>query len=117
MKPFTLLLALAMATSSAVATADTLLIERSQAAQGMNLPSRGQLMSQVEATFGAPTAKQAPVGGGGVHTPPITRWNYPTFTVYFENDHVVSAVLNKAKPNEIGPKPVNSAPVNGTPVK
>lgn len=117
MKSSTLLLALAVAATPMMAAADTLLINRSQAAQGMTLPTRGQLMSQVEATFGTPSAKQAAVGGGSAHTPPITRWNYPTFTVYFENDHVVSAVLNKANPNEIGPMPINSRPINGTPVK
>ena len=33
---------------------------------------------------------------------------YGQFTVYFENSHVVNAVLNKASELEIGPAPVNN---------
>jgi hypothetical protein len=31
---------------------------------------------------------------------------YPNFEVYFENDHVIDAVMIKATPQEIGPAPV-----------
>ena len=44
--------------------------------------------AQVEASYGAPSDKIAAVG-----QPPISRWVYPGFTVYFEYDHVVHAVL------------------------
>ena len=88
--------------------ADTLLIERVQAAASVSLPQRGASMSQVEARFGAPERKLAAVGGGSGRTPPITRWQYPAFSVYFENSHVVDAVLNKAGPLEIGPAPVGN---------
>jgi len=69
---------------------------------------RGASMAQVEAQFGAPQQKFAAVGGGSSSTPPITRWKYGQFTVYFENSHVVNAVLNKASELEIGPAPVNN---------
>ena len=61
-----------------------------------------------QARFGAPTKKYAAVAGpdSNQHNPPITRWAYPTFSVYFEHDHVVDAVANKSSPSEIGPKPV-----------
>lgn len=85
---------------------DTLLIERVHAADSASLPKRGTAMSQVQAHFGAPSRKFAPVGGGSRLTPPITRWQYDTFSVYFENSHVVNAVLNKASPLELGPAPV-----------
>jgi hypothetical protein len=90
------------------AAADTLLIERVQAAQGKTLPARGQSMAQVERTFGAPRQKFAPVAGPNDtrHNPPITRWVYPEFTVYFEHNHVINAVLNKAHDAEVGPKPI-----------
>ena len=88
------------------AQADTLLIQRVGAAQGQDLPRRGASMAAVEARYGAPVEKFAPVGGGDRRTPPITRWAYPTFSVYFENSHVVDAVVNKASPLEIGPAPV-----------
>jgi hypothetical protein len=45
-------------------------------------------MQSVESRFGAPTAKHAAVG-----KPPITRWDYPTFSVFFENDRVIHAVV------------------------
>ena len=65
-------------------------------------------MSQVQAKFGTPAQKLAPVAGPNdrKHNPPITRWIYPTFEVYFEYDHVIDAVLIKASPEEIGPAPV-----------
>lgn len=50
-------------------------------------PTRGMSMAQVEARFGAPAEKYAAVG-----QPPITRWVYPAFVVYFEYSHVVHAV-------------------------
>ncbi|KAA2286004.1 hypothetical protein [Arenimonas fontis] len=109
MKALTVSLALAAGLLlQAPAAADTLLIERVQAAQGKTLPARGQSMAQVEKAFGAPQQKFPPVAGPGDHrhNPPITRWVYPEFTVYFEHNHVVNAVLNKAHQAEIGPKPI-----------
>jgi len=50
-------------------------------------PSRGMSMAQVEARFGVPAERHAPVG-----QPPITRWVYPGFVVYFEYSHVVHSV-------------------------
>jgi len=50
-------------------------------------PKRGVTMSQVEARFGAPVEKHATVGN-----PPITRWDYPGFAVFFEKDRVIHAV-------------------------
>lgn len=103
---------LAMATGLMVcssAHADVLLIERVEAQQDVVLPKRGTLMPQVEAQFGAPTRKHAPVGGNLPQHPPITRWDYPTFSVYFEHSHVVNAVVNRTSPLEKGPKPVAPA--------
>lgn len=51
------------------------------------LPARGMSMVQVESRFGAPTEKFDAVG-----QPPITRWVYPSFVVYFEYQHVVHTV-------------------------
>lgn len=86
---------------------DVLLIERVHAEQAATLPARGQRMAAVRVSFGEPQQALAAVGGSSAQRPPITRWVYPQFTVYFENDHVVNAVLNKASPQEIGPKPVD----------
>ena len=106
MKPILLVLACALAFTSTNALSDTLLIERTRVAQDKDLPKHGSSMAQVEARYGAPRQKYPAVGGGSRQTPPITRWQYETFSVYFENSHVVNAVLTKASPLEIGPAPV-----------
>jgi hypothetical protein len=97
-----------LALASAPVAADTLLIERVGSEQGMNLPPRGISMAQVEARYGAPQQKLAPVAGPGPRSrnPPITRWVYPGFVVYFEHNHVVDAVLIRASQTEAGPAPV-----------
>ena len=50
-------------------------------------PTRGMTQERVEATFGAPSSRVAPVGD-----PPITRWEYADFIVFFEYDRVIHAV-------------------------
>ena len=50
-------------------------------------PKRGFSMSQVEAKFGAPVTKHDAVG-----SPPITRWDYASFSVFFEHDRVIDSV-------------------------
>jgi hypothetical protein len=86
-------------------SADTLLVERVQQESQAQMPSRGMSMAQVEARFGAPSERLDPRGGQKRQWPTINRWVYPGFVVYFEKNHVVDAVANKAAPNEIGPKP------------
>lgn len=110
MKRSTILIAvcalMCAASSHAQVREDVLLIERVQASTGVVMPDRGQLMAQVEARFGAPVRKHAAVGGASAVQPPITRWDYANFSVYFENSHVVNSVVRKASPLETGPKPV-----------
>lgn len=50
-------------------------------------PARGMSMEKVEATFGAPARRVSAVG-----EPPISRWEYPGFVVYFERNLVIHAV-------------------------
>ena len=52
-------------------------------------PAKGMSMKTVEAKFGAPQDRHEAVGN-----PPITRWDYPLFTVYFEHEYVIHAVVN-----------------------
>jgi hypothetical protein len=54
---------------------------------GAEKPKRGITMTQVEAKFGAPVTKHDAVGA-----PPITRWDYAGFSVFFEHDRVIHAV-------------------------
>ena len=53
----------------------------------MSVPTRGMTMSQVERSFGAPDKRLQPKGD-----PPITRWVYGEFIVYFEYKHVIHSV-------------------------
>jgi len=54
-------------------------------------PARGMTMSQVASKFGAPVTKVPAVGN-----PPISRWEYPGFVVYFERDHVIHSVVSES---------------------
>jgi hypothetical protein len=58
-------------------------------------PKPGMSMTAVESTYGSPAERHAAVGGAGVQQPPITRWDYPAFSVYFENDRVIHAVVRR----------------------
>lgn len=69
--------------------ADVLLIEQVRQAGRMNVPANGQTQADVEARFGAPASKNNPVG-----QPPITRWDYEHWNVYFEYDRVLFTVLH-----------------------
>lgn len=55
------------------------------------LPTAGMSMAKVEAQFGAPLERSNPVG-----KPPIRRWDYTDFSVYFEYNHVVHSVQRVA---------------------
>ncbi len=50
-------------------------------------PQRGMTQTQVRAQFGAPEETKGPAG-----QPPISRWVYPDYTVYFENQAVLHSV-------------------------
>jgi hypothetical protein len=77
-----------------LAHADTLLIDGidvdKQSAQSR--PKPGMSMTSVESTYGTPAQRHAAVGGAVAQHPPITRWDYPSFSVYFEHDKVIHAV-------------------------
>jgi hypothetical protein len=85
-----LLLALGSATP---ALAETLSTDTGNPAAAVDHPHRGSSMAQVESRYGEPTNRHAAVG-----KPPITRWDYPQFSVYFENDRVLHAVLVRSAP-------------------
>jgi hypothetical protein len=60
-------------------------------------PARGSSMATVEAHFGAPITRHDAVG-----QPPITRWDYAGFSVFFEHDRVIHAVTARAFPPPAG---------------
>lgn len=51
------------------------------------LPQTGESRRSVLERFGLADEEHAPVG-----QPPISRWDYREFSVYFEYDHVVNSV-------------------------
>jgi hypothetical protein len=73
------------------AAADMVAVEGGVAVKesDVNTPTRGMTMTQVASKFGEPTTKVPAVG-----KPPISRWEYPSFVVYFEHDHVIHAVVS-----------------------
>ena len=83
---------LAAGTSLAgLAQADIIAVDSGIAVRDSNgiAPARGMTMSQVTTKFGAPVSKVPAVGN-----PPIARWEYPSFIVYFEGDHVIHSVVS-----------------------
>lgn len=56
---------------------------------GVPRPERGLSMDTVRARFGDPGQKIGPVG-----EPPITRWVYGDYTVYFEGNRVIHSVVH-----------------------
>lgn len=78
-------------------------------AHAQEMPQRGTSKAAVEQIFGTPLKKHSPVG-----TPPITRWDYQGYSVYFEGNttlHSVShhtALIRRTQPTAT-PLPPSSA--------
>jgi len=53
-------------------------------------PHNGQSQQEVITLFGKPVKRYKTVG-----KPPITRWEYARFDVYFESNRVIHAVLRQ----------------------
>ena len=87
-KLLVLLIGCAMAGTAA---AETVVVDGhvQVAASSVARPGRGTTMREVKAKFGAPE-KQYPAVG----KPPITRWDYPAFSVFFEFNRVVDSVVH-----------------------
>ncbi len=76
-------------TAAGAVSAETLVVNDAVTVRESSIerPARGTTMAAVEAKFGAPREKHAAVG-----TPPISRWDYADFAVFFERDRVIHAV-------------------------
>lgn len=74
----------------------------------VNTPSRGMTKDQVASKFGAPVSKVPPVG-----KPPISRWEYPGFIVYFEYEHVIHSVVAASSGAEAAPASGEAAASSG----
>jgi hypothetical protein len=75
---------------SSLAGAETITVDNGIAVRESDVatPARGMTMDQVATKFGAPVTKVPAVG-----KPPISRWQYPGFVVYFESEHVIHSVV------------------------
>ena len=73
------------------ATAETVIVDGQVQLEQSAIarPERGTTMNQVEAKFVAPAKRYPAVG-----KPPITRWDYPSFSVFFEFNRVVHSVVH-----------------------
>ena len=56
-----------------------------------NVPARGMTKSEVRKRYGEPSSKKAAVG-----QPPISRWDYPGYSVFFEHHIVLHTVIDKS---------------------
>ena len=79
---------------AAPASAEVLLIdairdEPVNSPEGLPRPSRGMTMDQVRQEFGAPATEYPWVG-----EPPITRWDYDDYSVFFEHQYVLTSVIH-----------------------
>jgi hypothetical protein len=91
----TMLLFLSLALfASGPASADVLLIDGIQSAPAIQTPRNGMRMDQVRQQFGEPALEVPAVG-----EPPISRWEYDGYTVYFEHDLVLHSVIQHANNN------------------
>ncbi|HEY3730929.1 MAG TPA: hypothetical protein VGL28_06665 [Steroidobacteraceae bacterium] len=73
-----------VARSETVSVNDQVMVRESDVAR----PSRGMTMQSVEHKFGVPQQRHEAVG-----EPPISRWDYQGFSVFFEKDRVIHAVV------------------------
>ena len=82
-------------TVSSNSVGDVLLIDSIQEApinstEGIPRPTRGMTMDRVKRQFGDPSSAHPRVG-----EPPITRWDYPEYSVFFEYQHVLTSVIHR----------------------
>ena len=85
------LLAVVTLTAASPVIADVLLIEAiAQEPAALSRPTNGQSMDRVRQNFGAPIEEVPAVG-----EPPISRWRYDDFTVFFEYNLVINSVVHR----------------------
>jgi hypothetical protein len=77
------------AVAETIVVNDQVQVRESQAA----VPQRGLTMDDVEKHFGAPVNRHPTVGGSSAQQPPITRWDYNGFSVFFEHERVIHSVV------------------------
>lgn len=79
------ILALGLTVPMMAAQAET---TNGHSAQVQSVPSGGMTMARVLSLYGHPATREPAVGH-----PPITRWKYAHFIVYFEYNRVIDTVI------------------------
>ena len=82
-----LTLSLGLAMAAGAQNLDMGAQDRSSTFDAPGKPTRGMTQDAVQANFGEPSDARAPIGD-----PPITRWEYANFVVFFEYDKVIHSV-------------------------
>jgi len=59
-----------------------------------NFPEKGLKMEEVKTQFGSPIQENPAIG-----KPPIIRWDYSNYSVYFEKEYVIHSVPHQRKLN------------------
>lgn len=73
-----------------IALAEEIRLVGSQGNSNISTPTIGQTNTNVAANFGQPIQ-----ASGSVGEPPISRWEYSQFYVYFEHDRVIHSVVKR----------------------
>ncbi len=79
-----------LVSAGSMVSADTLRMDGMNAMADDGRPGRGMTQKSVRAKYGSPRSARSPVGD-----PPITRWEYQDFIVYFEHDKVIHTVRKR----------------------
>jgi hypothetical protein len=93
-----LALGFSAAADDVVMPSDATAQQQAAAPRPASLPLKGQTMGQVVKRFGEPQTRHKPAGGDAPKHPPITRWDYAGFSVFFEHAHVVDTVVPGSPP-------------------
>ena len=72
------------------ANAETIRVDGLNPGADDGRPTRGMTQARVQSKYGSPVSTEAPIGD-----PPITRWVYQDFVVFFEYDKVIHAVAKR----------------------
>lgn len=91
MKHFKFIISITLLSSSTLALAETLTVPSysiANSTEGVLRPTRGMAMATVQQKFGHAEQTSSTIG-----EPPITKWTYSDFVVFFESDHVIHSVI------------------------
>lgn len=79
----------------ATARADVLTLP-ADAPAAASLVDRGMTKARVIESIGEPMRRHEPAGGDSARHPPITRWDYEGFSVFFEHTLLIDVVVKDA---------------------